>query len=556
MRLRRGRYRLAAIAGLAREFAFASAAVRRRVLAQAERLVESIDPLQAYPRDFVVFRLSGYRPAEAGELLPGGALLADLPQLVLEFSRAMPLDADERPGGSVAFEALPAETGISRRTLHRWRQQGLCCHWVRRGEGIELACFREAMARHRERLAASGGRRGRSLRRLDRSEREEIRAAFAAAIDAGAAATPAARRVAASFGRSLDAVRRACADLAPPRTHRLGRDRFAGLLQRAAANLIAPQEVARRHGRSGEAAARLLRELRAATLRRLALPRRRFPTFDRPDAGSVLLASAAAQGGFAEAWFAAAPLEALLVEVHAEDAEAACGRAEEILAIEAWLVNTAAEGIAGLSDRPGEAALDRVETMLRTAVRLRQRAARRLLPLLVSRIEQHLGHPLPSRTVPEIVGLLDLAMAIAAEVLDGFEAPRGRGGRSLRQRSLRGVLTLAIDPRLQAACGDLPATRAAARHRDGTRRWSDPRPRLAAWASAVDAASRWREGVVRLEAADRRLLEARYGWGDAPPQTVAAMAPQAGLVEPRLRHRLQIAQDLLRTAVRASTPLR
>ncbi len=550
----RGRYRLAAVAGLAREYAFASAAVRRRVMKQAERLVESIDPSQAYPRDFVVFRLSGYRPAEAGELLDGSSLLADLPQLVLAFSKAMPLDADERPGGSVPLAAVPAETGISRRTLHRWRKQGLCCHWVQRGGEVELACFREALSRHRERLAAAGGRRGQILRRLDPPERQAIRKAFAAAIDAGETPTAAARRVAERFRRSIDAVRRACVDLAPRRRHRLDRDRFARLLQRAAASLVSPQEIARRHGRSGEAVARMLRSLRADRLRRLILPRRRFPTFDRPDAGSVLLASDSATGGFAEAWFAAGPLEVLLAEVEAADPEEGCGRAEEILAIEAWIVNGAADGIALLGGAVREAALDGIETKLRKAVRLRQRVCRRLLPLMVSRIEQHLGLPLRSRTVPEIVGLLDLSMATAAEVLDRFEAPRGRDRRSLRQPSLRGVLTLALDPRLQSACAGLTATRAAARHRDASLRWSDPRLRIASWAAVVDAASKWRDGVVRLSDEDRRLLEVRHGWGDGPPQTTAEMAKREGLLEPRLRHRLQAAQDLLRAAVRAERP--
>lgn len=135
-----GRYRLAAIAGLAREYAFASAAVRRRVSLRAERLVEAIEPARSYPLDFVVFRLSGYRPESAGGLLDGESLLEDLPRLVLEFSLAVPLGPGDRPGGAVPFDELPAEAGVSLRTIHRWRRGGLCCHWVRIGGRVRLAC--------------------------------------------------------------------------------------------------------------------------------------------------------------------------------------------------------------------------------------------------------------------------------------------------------------------------------------------------------------------------------------------------------------------------------
>lgn len=540
-----GRYRLAAIAGLAREYAFASTAVRRRVSLRAERLVEAIEPGRGYPLDFVVFRLSGYRPESAGELLDGESLLADLSRLVLEFSLAAPLGPADRPGGAVAFDELPAEAGVSVRTIHRWRRGGLCCHWVRIDGRVRLACFRECLARHRRRVAGDAGPR--PHRRLGREERVSIREAFAAAIEAGAVPTRAARDLAASFGRSLDTIRRACADLSPRPPRKCGRERFRRLLKIAARHLIAPREVAIRKGRSGEAAARELRSIRLESLRRLDLPIREFPTFLRADAGGVLLSSRWARGGFAEAWWWDAPLADLLLAAERSDAARACEDAEEILAVEAWLLRSCSRRIAALEGPPPEGEIDGIETMLRFAMRLRQRAAQRLLPLVATRIGQRLGHPLLSRTATEIASLLARSLGSAAGVLDRFEAPAS-GGSKRRQPSLRGVLTLALDRDLEAACAALPATRAAARHRQGTLLLGDPRRLLASWGWEADFASRWRGRIDRLGEERRGLLMARFGWGDQPPMTVAALAAREGVAEPRLRRRLQAACDELRAA--------
>ena len=56
------RFRTTAIGELCRQLMYAPAEARRRHLDAAERLVAEIEPGQIYPQDFVIFRITGYRP--------------------------------------------------------------------------------------------------------------------------------------------------------------------------------------------------------------------------------------------------------------------------------------------------------------------------------------------------------------------------------------------------------------------------------------------------------------------------------------------------------------
>src|SRR4051794_36550235 len=85
------RLKVPALAELARQLRFEPAKAARRQLELAEALVGQIDPAQVYPYEWVVFRLTGYRPDDGGGAaaasggpitIPGSALLADLPPLI------------------------------------------------------------------------------------------------------------------------------------------------------------------------------------------------------------------------------------------------------------------------------------------------------------------------------------------------------------------------------------------------------------------------------------------------------------------------------------------
>jgi hypothetical protein len=537
---RKGRFALPAIAEFARQIAYAPPATRRRQMERLERLVAEIDPAIRYPLAFVVYRASGYRPDADGVLLEGRLLRRDLAQLVLAISEGLDLVASDRP------DALPLEdaarlASVSTRTIHRWRVEGLLVRRVRFGDGSRpLAIDRADLERF------AGGRLGvesgvtKPPSRIDADEGRRIDARFLAIRDEGVTATEAAGQIAGEFGRSREAVRKRliAAGLWRRRVASMSVDRFRRRLLAAFDRWIAPGEFARRHGRDAKGAEAECRRLRVARLRAAELPQRRFPTFARADAAKVIPATPAAQQGFAEQWM---PLDAVALVTEASATRLPRGfetEAETLLAIEAWLLDEARSRIEGLA--PREAALDEVEWRLRWALAIRRRIARRLLPVVVARIEQALGGSLLARTSGEIRTLVGLGLATLAEVLDGFE-PATRSGPS---RSLRGVLSLAVDRAVARQVESMPSRRASARHR--TIPIDDPSRLLAAWAASVMGPDRWRGRVERLPESARTLLERRHGWADERPRSLAELAREDGVPLSRIARRLREASRLLR----------
>src|SRR4028119_1040898 len=81
------KFRIGSVAALARQMTFAPHDTRAAQVAAAEELLHDIDPAKAYPLEFVVFRITGYRPKTAREdLLTGIALQHDLGLLVEQVS--------------------------------------------------------------------------------------------------------------------------------------------------------------------------------------------------------------------------------------------------------------------------------------------------------------------------------------------------------------------------------------------------------------------------------------------------------------------------------------
>lgn len=541
MEPRRGRFLLAPIAEFARQIAYAPPATRKRQMERLERLVGEIEPAIRYPLSFVVFRASGYRSEEDGPLLDGVRLRRDLAQLVLAISEGLDL-ATRDLGAVMPLEDAATFAGVSDRTIHRWRSEGLVVRRVRFPDGERrVAVDRRVL----ERFAASRGvtlGATKPSARIDEAEWRRIEAKFIAWREESLPPTEAAARTAKEFGRSREGVRKRliASGLWSRRIATVPTDRFRKRLLAAFDRLVPPGELARRVGRDPRAAEAECRRLRVARLRGLELPSRRFPTFERADAARVIPATPLAQRGFREQWF---PLDAVTLLEEIATAKTPRGfesEAETLLAVEAWLLDEAAEALAGLV--PRESALDEIEWRLRWALSIRRRVARRLMPIVVARIEQALGGSLRSRTSAEIRILLDAGLRTLAEVLDRFE-PATRSGPS---RSLRGVLSLAIDRAIARTIESMRSRRAAARHQAIP--LEDPSPRLAPWGRAVLGPDRWRDRAVSLPDPVRQLLERRHGWGDERPHSMAELAAIDRIPLSRIARRLRDAHRQLRNA--------
>lgn len=122
-------YRIDSIAGLARQIAFAPLDVRANQLDAAEALLHDLDSNKAYPYDFVVFRITGYRPQNTevsdAALLIGLALQHDLGRLIEEVSDSLNVVAADVGEPVLTIEDLTEKFNVTSKTIQRWRRKGL-----------------------------------------------------------------------------------------------------------------------------------------------------------------------------------------------------------------------------------------------------------------------------------------------------------------------------------------------------------------------------------------------------------------------------------------------
>ena len=151
------RYRLETIETLARQMEFTPAGVRDRQLIAAEELLGAIEPLKAYPSQFIVFRITGYHPkTDAQALLAGMALQHDLGLLIEKVSETLCgklARTDQRGEPVLAIEDLCRTFNVTSKTLQRWRRRGLAARRFvfpdgKRRVGFRLAVVERFLAEH------------------------------------------------------------------------------------------------------------------------------------------------------------------------------------------------------------------------------------------------------------------------------------------------------------------------------------------------------------------------------------------------------------------------
>ncbi|HCT43892.1 MAG TPA: hypothetical protein DF699_01605, partial [Phycisphaerales bacterium] len=134
--------RTPSIAQLARELGYASKPTLLRHLAHIDELGPQIDPEQLYPHDWIVFRVTGYRPdINNPDLIPGEALRGDLSALAESISEAAGLTPDDIPPEHETINSLAARWGVSRKTIERYRRLGLIARRIDLGSGRRKVVF-------------------------------------------------------------------------------------------------------------------------------------------------------------------------------------------------------------------------------------------------------------------------------------------------------------------------------------------------------------------------------------------------------------------------------
>lgn len=136
------KFRIDSIADLARQMRFTPSRTLLRQLAAAEDLLHSIDPTKAYPWDFVVFRITGYRPKNAGdELLTGMALQHDLGLLIETLSQSLDLCTTDVAEPVLSIDDVAERFNVTSKTIQRWRRRGLPARKFRYPDGKRRVSF-------------------------------------------------------------------------------------------------------------------------------------------------------------------------------------------------------------------------------------------------------------------------------------------------------------------------------------------------------------------------------------------------------------------------------
>ncbi len=538
---------IGALNELARQLRFAPTETLRRQLDRTRGLAEEIDPAIAYPEDWIVYRITGYRPELAAPVaFAGEALLADVSGLVERLSAAAKLSqSDLDPSRYLDLEALCARWRVSRKTVERWRRMGLVAMRVQGAAGRPKLLFPLESVERFERLQGPRIAEAGGYSRIDAGREERMLRRAAAYARLGCTLNQAAKRIAKRYGRALETVRQVLrrheqsapkplfAQRGPPGV------RERDLIARAHWLGIEPAQAAKRLSRSTATIHRVADDERAARLRVLsgvvsgiAATHQTGPArgAKKKPEGDPRLAHTAVVSGLG------APGERDLLDfiVAARAEGVALGVVEKARAAAYQaLIWRAAAAIAGLpAHGAGALVLDRIETDLRWAARLKAELIRSHLPLLVRTLEGAIGRPLEEVRASVLGGLIAQAIGALGEAVDAFEPAKGGrlaapAGLALTRLGTR--FAREHEEETKVASG---RARAAARVSPGVG-MDDWTRRLAPWQHFgariwLEPASRVRAGLSALAPRERLVLEHRFGWGPAPA-TLHEVAARMGI---------------------------
>ncbi|HVT89573.1 MAG TPA: sigma-70 family RNA polymerase sigma factor [Tepidisphaeraceae bacterium] len=207
-------YRLDSIGSLARQMGFTPHKTLATQITAAEALLHDIDPAKAYPIEFIIHRITGYRPKKfAGDLLTGLALQHDLGLLIEQASETLQVPTSSLSEVVLSIDDVTERFNVTSKTIQRWRRRGLPARRFifpdgKCRVGFLLSSVERFFAAHREQVP-----RETNLTELSAAERDLIiRRALVLAREGGCWESEIARRIGRKLNRSpaivLHTVRR------------------------------------------------------------------------------------------------------------------------------------------------------------------------------------------------------------------------------------------------------------------------------------------------------------------------------------------------------------
>ena len=198
------KYRIDKLAELSRQMAFTPHQTRVAQLDAAEALLHTLDPLRAYPLEFIIFRITGYHPRGLShELLAGQALQHDLGLLIEQVSQTLSVQTSAISQPVLSIEDLTERLNVASKTIQRWRRRGLPARRFvfpdgKCRVGFLVTSVERFLAAHRQQVSV-----GANFSQIAETEKDQIIGrARRLARECGCCATEIARRIARKLNRS------------------------------------------------------------------------------------------------------------------------------------------------------------------------------------------------------------------------------------------------------------------------------------------------------------------------------------------------------------------
>ncbi len=176
-------------------------------VAQAEKLLDELDPKRTYTYEYVCYRVTNFRPDSYPDLkLSGKEAWHDLRLFVEDVSDAANVSADSAGERVLTVDRLAQEFNVSTKTISRWRRHGLVSRRFvmdgRKRVGFLQSSVDRFVEHNQERV-----RRGSMFSQLSEEERTSIIERARRLARAGACPADVTKRLAEKMNRSAETIR-------------------------------------------------------------------------------------------------------------------------------------------------------------------------------------------------------------------------------------------------------------------------------------------------------------------------------------------------------------
>lgn len=399
---------------------FAPMRQRHKHLAAVEKLMLIIDPEMEYPYEFIVYRITGFRPSTAKYedcLIKGDKLLSDLRLWLTQISGRLDVPAASQPEPVFSVEELAARFSVSEKTIRRWQARGLAGRIYlfddgKKRKGFCASAVEKFETQNRRLLARSA-----AFTKLDTAEKERLYELACEMAQTGRHRTrnELLVRVSESTGRARETVRYVLEEMerqhgpcqaAPASRGRLGAKEAAHIYKLSRQG-VPTRELIEQFKKSRSTLHRIINQHRAKDLMARKIEFIHSPEFEAPNADARLLATATGS---------------LIGDSQAAPVMLTRQQESDLFCRYNFLKYLAVRLRDGIRlQQPAVRLLNRIETLLDEADRVKQYIVQSNMPLVVSIAGRHQGAQM---AMNELVSEGMLALMAAVEKFDYTRANR------------------------------------------------------------------------------------------------------------------------------------